>query len=144
MLATNRREWLKRGAAALSLAGALRPRQAYAQTGSAPQFMARAFALRDQASAAGDQPYGAVVVKDALIVGWGPSRVVTDRNPNAHAERVAIWDAQARLGGKDLGGALLYSTSRACGVCEAAAAGAGIGRMYWGPRATDAGAPRAR
>ena len=34
---------------------------------------------------------GAVLVLDGRIAGWGPSRVVTDRNPDAHAERVAIW-----------------------------------------------------
>ncbi len=109
----------------------------------AGHFIAEAERMRVQAVRAGDQSYGAVVVKDGAIVGWGPSRVVSDRNPNAHAERVAVWDAQARLGTKDLSGAQLYSTSRACSACEAAAAAARVGRMYWGPKGIDAGVPRA-
>lgn len=104
-------------------------------------FIAAAERMRREAVAAGDQSYGAVVVSAGEIVGWGPSRVVVDRNLNAHAERVAIRDAQARLGRADLTGAVLYSTSRACPVCEAAAAKAGISRMYWGPSASDGGAP---
>src|SRR5262245_11022004 len=57
-----------------------------------PAFMARAFALRDAAARAGDQPYGAVVVKNGRIVGEAPSRVVTAADPTAHAEMEAIRD----------------------------------------------------
>jgi tRNA(adenine34) deaminase len=106
------------------------------------RFMAEAERMRRAAVAAGDQSYGAVVAVSNEIVGWGPSRVVTDRNPAAHAERVAIGDAQARLGTRDLAGAILYSTSRPCSTCEAVAASAGISRMYWGPTGADAGVPR--
>ena len=38
-------------------------------------FVAAAFRMREQAVAAGDQAYGAVVVRTDEIVGWGPSRV---------------------------------------------------------------------
>ena len=65
-----------------------------------------------------------------------------DRNPNAHAERVALWDAQHRLGSRDLSGAVIYSTSRPCSNCEKALADSNIERMYFGPEATDAGKPR--
>ncbi|RYF29113.1 MAG: nucleoside deaminase, partial [Comamonadaceae bacterium] len=89
----------------------------------------------------GDQPYGAVVVLDQALVGQGPSRVVKNNNPDAHAEREAIRDAQRKLGRQRLPGAVLYSTSRPCGLCEAAAAQAGIARMYFGPSLMDAGVP---
>ncbi len=108
----------------------------------ADRFIAEAFRMRDQAVAAGDQPFGAVVVKGRAIIGYGPSRVVTDRNPNAHAERVAIWDAQKRLGISDLSDAVMYSSSRPCSACEAAAASARLARMYYGATGADAGAPR--
>ena len=90
----------------------------------------------------GDQSYGAVLVKDASIIGYGPSRVVKDGNADAHAEREAIKDAIARLGGTAPRGAVLYSTARPCAACERAAALAGIARMYFGPALQDAGAPR--
>lgn len=105
-------------------------------------FIAEAERMRLEAVAAGDQSYGAVLVRDGRIVGWGPSRVVAEKDWNAHAERVAIRDAQARLGTKDLSGAILYSTSGACPACEKAAAAARVARMVWGPRGIDAGAPR--
>ena len=105
-------------------------------------FIGEAERMRQQAVRSGDQSFGAVLVKGHAIVGWGPSRVVADRNANAHAERVAIWDAQARLSTTDLSGAVLYSTSRPCAACEGAAASARVARMYWGPKAIDAGAPR--
>lgn len=107
-----------------------------------PAWYAAAAAHRDRAVAWGDQPYGAVVVLDGRILGDGPSRVVIDRDLDAHAERVAIRDAQMRLGRRSLSGALLVSTSRPCGLCERAAAAAGIARMLHGPGLTDAGAPR--
>ena len=97
---------------------------------------------RQRALSWGDQPYGAVLVLDGRRAGEGPSRVVQRHDPDAHAERVAIADAQRRLGRADLAGATLYSTSRPCGLCEAAAARAGIARMVWGAQAHDAGAPR--
>ena len=98
--------------------------------------------MREQAVRSGDQPYGAVLVHGQTIVGWGPSRVVTTRNANAHAERVAVWDAQARLGTKNLAGTILYSTSIPCSACQAEAARWGVSRMTWGPHGTDAGPPR--
>ena len=103
-----------------------------------------ALAMRSLAESWGDQPYGAVVVRDGAILGFGPSRVVAEQDPNAHAERVALRDAQARLGTTDLSGAVLYSTSRPCPACEAAAAAANLDRMLVGPEAADAGKPRPR
>ena len=95
--------------------------------------------MKDDAVRAGDQPFGAVLVKDSRILGFGPSRVVLKKDATAHAEREAIREAQARLGRSDLSGAILYSSSRPCSACEAAAAEANIARMIHGREATDAG-----
>lgn len=105
------------------------------------EFIDAAFRMRDDAVRAGDQAYGAVVVKDGRIVGFGPSRVIQKKDQTAHAEREAIRDAQGKLG-RDLSGAILYSSSRPCSACEQAAAEANIARMIHGRGATDAGAPR--
>jgi tRNA(Arg) A34 adenosine deaminase TadA len=106
-------------------------------------FIDEAARQRDEAVAAGDQPFGAVIVLDTTIVGLGPSRVVIDGNIDAHAERVALWDAQRRLGRTDLRGAIIYSTSIPCALCQRALAAAGISQMYVGPKGLDAGPPRA-
>ncbi len=97
--------------------------------------------MRRLAQSWGDQPYGAVLVMEGKLAGQGPSRVVRNQNPDAHAEREAIRDAQNKLGHQRLPGAVLYSTSRPCSLCEAAAAQAGVSRMYFGPSLTDAGVP---
>jgi tRNA(Arg) A34 adenosine deaminase TadA len=100
--------------------------------------------MRDLAVSWGDQSYGAVVVAQGKVIGQGPSRVVKDADPQAHAERVAIRQALQAHGGRPLVDAVLYSTSRPCAACERAAAQAGVLRMYWGPETTDAGAPQPR
>lgn len=104
--------------------------------------MQRAVELRDQAVRAGDQPYGAVVLRGEQVVGEGPSRVVTNIDPTAHAEIEALRDAARRLASRDLGGCVLVSTSRPCRMCEAAAGWAGIARMVHGEGFSDAGPPR--
>ena len=105
-------------------------------------FMRRAFDLKRQAEIAGDQPYGAAVVLDGRIVGQAASVVTTRHDPTAHAEMEAIRDAARRLGRASLSGATLYSSSRPCPMCEAAAYWAGIDRMIHGADMADVGAPR--
>ena len=104
--------------------------------------MRRALAVRDQALRAGDQGYGAVVLRGSDIVGEAPSRVVTATDPTAHAEMEAIRDAARRLRTRDLSGCVLVSTSRPCRMCETAAYWAGISRMVTGESLTDLGPPR--
>lgn len=107
-------------------------------------FMERAFEMRRLAVARGDQPYGAVIVKADRIVGEGASAVVTDDDPTAHAEMVAIRDAARRLGSRDLSGCEMYGTSPACPMCEAGAYWARVTRLLHGAMIVDAGPPRLR
>jgi tRNA(Arg) A34 adenosine deaminase TadA len=120
----------------------LLPRMTRAEEcGNSQEFAAEATNMREKAMASGDQPYGAVIVLDGCIVGFGPSRVIADNNPDAHAERVALWDAQSRQGHKVLTGAVIYSTAIPCMICQPALSSAGIVRMFVGPQAIDEGAP---
>ena len=121
-------------------AGATAP--SLAQQDSARRFMAEAMRARKDAIAAGDQPYGAVLVKDNRIIGRGPSRVVVDRDNAAHAERIALRDARIRESAEALVGATLYSTSIPCAACQQAAAQAGVAKMIYGEALRDGGAPR--
>jgi tRNA(adenine34) deaminase len=105
------------------------------------RWYAAAEAMRQLALSRGDQPYGAVVVQGGRVVGEGASQVRLRNDPDAHAEREAIRDARERLGARVLEGAVLYSTSRPCSACEAAAAQAGIARMIYGADLKDAGPP---
>jgi tRNA(adenine34) deaminase len=105
--------------------------------------LARAHALRDEAVRSGDQAYGAVVLRDGVIVGEAPRRGVVRKDWTAHAEREALRDAQQRLGRDDLSSCVLVSSSRPCAMCEGAAARAGIARMFYGD-GVDAGPPQGR
>lgn len=121
---------------------ALFPAPVRAQSDRTVHFIAEAFRMRDQAVAAGDQPYGAVMVLSGEIVGYGASRVVADRDNDRHAERVALGDAQMRLGREDISGAVIYSSSIPCLVCQPVLARFGVVRMIHGRQASDAGPPR--
>ena len=108
------------------------------------RWFAAAAAMRSLAESWGDQSYGAVLVQGDRIIGQGPSRVVKNRNPDAHAEREALRDAITRWGPDAARGAVLYSTSRPCLACEHAAAAAGVARMVFGEALVDGGAPARR
>jgi tRNA(Arg) A34 adenosine deaminase TadA len=86
-------------------------------------FLARARALRDQAVREGDQAYGAVVVRDGVIVGEGRNYVVLHTDPTAHSELLAVRDAARRLGTRDLSDCDVYSTATPCPMCQ--------GALYW-------------
>ena len=130
---------------ALAAAASSPPRRASAQAAHPdPKWFRKAQEMKALAESWGDQSYGAVLVLGGKAAGLGPSRVVKDQDDDAHAERVAIREAQRALGTQDLTGAVLYSTSRPCSLCEAAAARARVGRMYYGSSLADAGPPRSR
>jgi len=112
---------------------AFRPERRWYEAAASMERLARSW---------GDQPYGAVLVAGGIVIGEGPSRVIQLGDSTAHAEREAIRDAQRRLGRAVLAGSVLYSTSRPCGLCESAAAAAGVARMVYGAELNDAGAPR--
>lgn len=134
----------RRAIAAAGLAWLMPLRLLRAQPVQDPEgarWYAAALAMRRLAESWGDQPYGAVLVRDGRIVGFGPSRVVRDRNPDAHAEREALRDALERWGADAVRGSVLYSTSRPCAACEQAAAAAQVARMVHGAALQDAGPP---
>jgi tRNA(adenine34) deaminase len=136
-----RRRWLVQALQWSALLAPFRALRAQPAAGERRWYDAAA-AMKRRAESWGDQPYGAVLVLDGHLVGEGPSRVVLRNDPSAHAEREAIRDAQRRLGRQRLEGSVLYSTSRPCAACEAAAAEAGVARMIHGETLRDAGAPR--
>ena len=128
MLHDHHRRRLLFGAALLA---SFRPLPAAAQS-ALPQpaeptkaaFLERARALRDESARAGDQPYGAVVVRDGVIVGEGRNYVVLQSDPTAHSELLAVRDAARRLGTRDLSNCDVYSTAIPCAMCQ--------GALYWG------------
>jgi len=84
-------------------------------------FMAAAIELaRDGVQRNEGGPFGAVIVKNGSIVGKGYNRVISTKDPTAHAEIVAIRAAAAQLGEFHLTGGTLYTTCEPCPMCLAA------------------------
>lgn len=68
-------------------------------------------------------PFGCVVVKDGRIVGRGANSVLSENDPTAHAEVMAIRDACRNLGTYQLSGCDLYTSCEPCPMC--------LGAIYW-------------
>ena len=105
-------------------------------------YFARARALRDQAVREGDQAYGAVVVRDGVIVGEGRNYVVLHSDPTAHSELLAVRDAARRLRTRDLSDCDVYSTAIPCAMCQGALYWGRIRRVYTEGRSEEGAVPR--
>lgn len=105
----------------------------------ASRFMRHAIALAYQGVAGGHGgPFGAVIVKDGEIVGQGHNRVVSTKDPTAHAEVLAIRDAAKQLQDFNLSGCEIYVNGMPCPMCMAAIFWARIGRIHYGAHPEDA------
>ena len=83
-------------------------------------------------------PFGAVIVKDGVIVGRGDNHVLVDHDPTAHAEIQAIRDASKTLNTHDLSGCVLYTSCYPCPMCLSAIIWANIKTVYYGNTKEDA------
>jgi len=98
----------------------------------ADSFMDLALAQARAAAAAGEVPVGCVIVRNGEVVARTGNRTLTDRDPTAHAEMLAIRQAAATLGSERLVDCDLYVTLEPCTMCAGALAFARIRRLYYG------------
>ena len=104
--------------------------------------MEEALRSAQRALEAGEVPVGAVVVCEERIVGRGWNRNITDFDPTAHAELIALREAGAALGNHRLGGCELFVTIEPCAMCAGAMVHARIQRLVYGADDPKAGAVR--
>lgn len=83
-------------------------------------------------------PFGAVIVKDGVIVAEGWNQVTSTSDPTAHAEMVAIRNAAAKLKDFSLKGCVLYTSCQPCPMCLAAIYWARIDKIYYANTCVDA------
>lgn len=95
-------------------------------------FMDQALDLARAAAAAGEVPVGCVLVRGGEVIGRGANRTLTDRDPTAHAEMLAIRQAAEALGSERLTDCDLYVTLEPCTMCAGAISFARIRRLYYG------------
>ena len=102
--------------------------------------MEEALRAAQRALEAGEVPVGAVVVMHDKIVGRGWNRNLTDSDPTAHAEIVALREAGANVGNHRLGDCNLFVTIEPCAMCAGALMHARIKRLVYGADDPKAGA----
>lgn len=83
-------------------------------------------------------PFGAVIVKDGVIVGRGNNHVLAHNDPTAHAEIMAIRSACRKLKTYDLTGCVIYTSCYPCPMCLSAIIWANIKVAYYGNTKEDA------
>ena len=100
------------------------------------EFMRRAIELaRLSVENNGGGPFGAVVVKNGIVIGEGMNSVTNENDPTAHAEIQAIRNACKNLDSFQLDDCIIYSSCEPCPMC--------LGAIYWArPKAVFFGASK--
>src|SRR4051794_29768559 len=102
------------------------------------KFMQVAIAKTKAGIAAGQSPFGSIIVRDGRIVAEAHNTVWRDTDPTAHAEVNAIRLASKALGTIDFTGCTLYTTCEPCPMCLTASHWARISRVVYGATIEDA------
>ncbi len=103
-------------------------------------FMDMALAEARAAGIRGEVPIGCVIVRNGEVIARAGNRTVTDHDPTAHAEIIAIRNAADLLGSERLDDCDLYVTLEPCAMCAGALAFARIRRLYYGAADAKGGA----
>ena len=104
-----------------------------------PEFMRQAIELATENVRSGrGGPFGAVVVKDGVVIASAANVVTATNDPTAHAEITAIRKACAALETFSLAGCELYTSCEPCPMCLAAIYWARCRTIYYGCTAADA------
>ncbi|WP_020564902.1 nucleoside deaminase [Methylosarcina fibrata] len=86
-------------------------------------FLQRAVEVAVENVEIGGGPYGAVIVRDGVLIASSGNRVTQDLDPTAHAEIMAIRLACRKLNDFQLKGCVLYTSCEPCPMC--------LGAIYW-------------
>ncbi|MGY8634435.1 nucleoside deaminase [Bradyrhizobium sp. 14AA] len=98
----------------------------------APSFMDLALLAAEKAGKSGEVPIGCVVVRDNEVIATAGNRTLTDHDPTAHAELVALREAAKKIGSERLVDCDLYVTLEPCTMCAGAISFARVRRLYYG------------
>ncbi|MBZ4200467.1 MAG: tRNA adenosine(34) deaminase TadA [Methylotenera sp.] len=103
-----------------------------AQSASDKHYMRLAMDLAEKAALTGEVPVGAIVVKDGVVIGQGSNAPISNNDPSAHAEILALRDAAQRMANYRLVDCTLYVTLEPCAMCSGAIQHARIARLVFG------------
>ena len=95
-------------------------------------FMEKAIELSRLAVEHGNEPFGAVLVKDDEIVFTNENQIYTKHDPTFHAEAGLIREFCAKTGISELQEYTLYSSCEPCFMCSGAMVWVKLGRLVYG------------
>lgn len=105
------------------------------------KFMQRAIALAERnIHECMGGPFGAVIVKDDVIIAESQNLVTSTNDPTAHAEVSAIRKACENLQTFDLSGCVIYTSCEPCPMCLAAVYWSRLSRVFFASTRADAAA----
>ena len=113
-------------------------KESYDYSAEDAKFMQMAIDLSIANIDSGGGPFGAVVVRDGVVIATGANRVVPNADPTAHAEVMAIRSACAKLDTFQLANCTVYSSCEPCPMCLSALYWAGVERICYGNTKDDA------
>lgn len=97
------------------------------------EWMREALQCAQKAAAAGEVPVGACIVSsDGELLSSAFNLTITNSDPTAHAEILAIRAAAAAMLNYRLAGAVVYSTLEPCAMCAGALVNARVARLVFG------------
>lgn len=96
------------------------------------QFMQQALEQAQLAAMAGEVPVGAVLVRDGQVISKGFNQPISNSDPSAHAEMMAMRAAAQDEANYRLPGTTLYVTLEPCTMCAGAMLHARVGRVVFG------------
>ncbi len=105
-------------------------------------FMGEALRLANRAFEADEVPVGAVVVRQGRIIARAHNQVELLKDATAHAEMLALTQAEAVVGDWRLTDCTLYVTKEPCPMCAGAMVHVRLARLVFGvsdPKAGSAG-----
>jgi len=94
----------------------------------------------ETARKSGEVPIGCVIVLNNEVIATAGNRTLSDRDPTAHAEILAIRQATEAVGSERLVDCDLYVTLEPCTMCAGAISFARIRRLYYGAADAKGGA----
>ena len=103
-------------------------------------FMGEALRCALRALEADEVPVGAVIVQENKIIARAWNQVELLQDATAHAEILAITQAEAALGDWRLNHCTLYATKEPCAMCAGAMVQSRIGRVVFGAPDAKSGA----
>jgi len=103
-------------------------------------WMQHALELANRAESEGEVPVGAVIVLNDQVVGEGWNRPISDNDPTAHAEIMALRSAAKKINNYRLLDTTLYVTLEPCIMCTGAIIHSRVKRVVYGALDPRAGA----